>query len=250
MGLLVASCGGTDAALTSTPHPLARIDGIEVTAPSPDVTMVQEDDRAPILAAHAAATDVVTSAQFVYELCKQDKLAVRVGGTTMPGCDVARRYFGLDKDVPRLPLRYIDGGISFLETAHTVTRMPRRVPGGTTIPAFAVVTLRDVTLSRADSDVEHMACAVNTLAHEWTHLVSRTGAESYFQDGAHKDATERLVSYTVGALAQCVFLAQHGYPDMNIAGCVDQIGTHVFDKHTCTRAGAEALRERAAGHRP
>lgn len=109
----------------------------------------------------------------------------------------------------------------------------------------ATITLRTPVLERWQAtSVEARACAINTVAHEWTHLVTTTGAISTFQDRCHTQSTVPLVSYTVGAIAQCAYLAKRVAFSIDMAACVAAVGTTYFDGDTC-RAGWAASMNRA-----
>jgi hypothetical protein len=69
---------------------------------------------------------------------------------------------------------------------------------------------------------ESKACAINTIAHEMSHLVINNVAgatasayqEELYQDDGHRDhgfdKTIHLTSYTIGSLAQCTYMQEHG----------------------------------------
>ena len=81
---------------------------------------------------------------------------------------------------------------------------------------------------------EPFACAINTVVHEWTHAIPsrEDNTESLFQDGSHTKS-ERLVSYTVGAIAQCVYLSRFRDKSFTLDKCVERVGTGVFNSDTC-----------------
>lgn len=106
----------------------------------------------------------------------------------------------------------------------------------------ATVMLRSPVLERWQADsVEARGCAINTVAHEWTHLVTTTGAISTFQDRCHAQSTVPLVSYTVGAIAQCAYLAEHAGSPIDLAACVAAVGTTEFDTSSCDAGWAAAM---------
>lgn len=243
--LIVASCHSASAPTPLPPHAAASSGDIVSSAPPANVALMPDDERDAILLAHSRTAEVVTSDRFLSELCKLDDSHVGVRDPAMKGCEIARYYYGLVSQTPRLPIMYQHGGLSFLETAHTTTSMRVEVKRGAPIQAHATIVLRSPVISRVEGSVEAFACTVNTLAHEWTHAVSATGAESFFTDEDHKDSTVALVSYTVGSLAQCVFLDAHGYSGMDLQACVREIGRMSFDQSTCSAKGARALQARS-----
>jgi hypothetical protein len=106
----------------------------------------------------------------------------------------------------------------------------------------ATITLRSPTMERwRAGSYEQRACAINTVAHEWTHLVTATGSVSTFQDGCHALAAVPLVSYTVGAIAQCAYLVEQGKFPIDMAACVAAVGTTEFDDDTCRAGWAASL---------
>lgn len=81
------------------------------------------------------------------------------------------------------------------------------------------------------------ACMVNTIAHEWTHaILDASRKDSMFKDGGHLFSSAPLVSYTVGAVAQCTFLEQQDPPlvaERQFASCVERIGVKSFAGDVC-----------------
>jgi len=116
----------------------------------------------------------------------------------------------------------------------------------------ATIALRSPVLERWHADShEARACAINTVAHEWTHLVTATGTTSAFQDRCHAQSTVPLVSYTVGAIAQCAYLVEHAGLRIDMAACVAAVGTNQFHDDTCRAGWAASLDPAAAlGERP
>jgi len=108
--------------------------------------------------------------------------------------------------------------------------------------------LQAVTMKRAvGASTEERACAVNTIAHEWTHTIPnpQKTMDSLFQDGGHTGADKPLVSYTVGALAQCLYLTKHEYPmdSEQLKTCVRRVGTITFIRNSCEKGWAKKLLE-------
>lgn len=110
----------------------------------------------------------------------------------------------------------------------------------------AIVTLNTCTLERAaNPDIFAFACAVNTAAHELTHSVIVDGVQLY-QDGDHKDDRQPMVSYTLRAIAQCVYLKQAGKLTMGLDACVRRVGEHIFDPGPAVRTGRSGANSNAA----
>ncbi len=112
-------------------------------------------------------------------------------------------------------------------------------------PVKAIITLPDSVIARWRSpDVTRRSCAVNTLAHELTHTISksdRTG-DGVFEDGwglAISRAVRRhVVSYTVGGVAQCTMLENHHQPlDGGFEGCLRRWGRSPFPALECGGSG-------------
>ena len=108
--------------------------------------------------------------------------------------------------------------------------------------------LNQCTLDRAASrptpgsdDVEAFACAINTIAHEWTHAVyggDHHSLERYLDRG-HKPSSGMLVSYTTGAVAQCTYLeAGHHLPG-SFADCLNEVGTYILKTAPCNKGWAK-----------
>ena len=91
----------------------------------------------------------------------------------------------------------------------------------------------------ASGNVVARSCAVNTLAHELAHTIPQAqGSFRYlFTDGKRWWATLRkrsLASYTIGAVAQCTYLDQHGArTDDSFPACVRRWGRNRFLSGAC-----------------
>ena len=115
---------------------------------------------------------------------------------------------------------------------------------------LAIIRLRPVVVKRWASDVvEAKACAINTVAHEWTHTVLSERGSTHFayDDDGHEGSDKALVSYTVGAVAQCVFLqsvaiaGKQPYAAIDVETCVNSVGTTTFNVSSCNAGWADAL---------
>jgi hypothetical protein len=103
----------------------------------------------------------------------------------------------------------------------------------------AQIRLGEELLMRWNSrDVVHRSCAINTLAHELSHTISgRTDVFEYvFADRGRTWATlmgRALGSYTIGAVAQCTYLARNDRLNGAVFPCVQQRGTNTFSAFGC-----------------
>lgn len=106
------------------------------------------------------------------------------------------------------------------------------------------------------ADLVEKSCAVNTMAHELSHLVSsdRRWHNPVFEDtGANLPplgGPTPIASYLIGSVAQCHFLIRAGrIPQTGLKDCVATFGTSDFRSLQCTRhAGTGPIRADAAGH--
>jgi hypothetical protein len=115
-----------------------------------------------------------------------------------------------------------------LETAHT----------GLTTAERAETCVQKLVLRRWRSGtVDDKACAINTIAHEWSHSISKDGSvhELVLDDG-HNCAIGAVASYTVGAIAQCVFIerAVGQMSKARFSQCLDLVGRKDFKANACT----------------
>jgi hypothetical protein len=108
-----------------------------------------------------------------------------------------------------------------------------------TVHGTAVMQLRTVVLDRFANTPDGRACTINTLAHEWTHTVTVNDTVIY-TDSGHNSVDVPLVSYTVGSLAQCVYLKRQR-PQLDVRACVDEVGTHDFCHRTCEAGWVDAF---------
>jgi hypothetical protein len=195
---------------------------------------------------HDQVVTIVASPELKLYLEDVDALLANPGADPISGRRFLAIYLGRDRLYEIAPICYHlkAGGSS--ETGATGLSAKRSgcKPGSQTV---ADVTLRSATYRRAQSKtLEEVACAVNTLAHEWTHAITRTDPvlehRMAFEDDKHDEQAGAVASYTLGAFAQCVFLARAtGAPDrFDVRRCVEEVGTNDFDPSTC--AGGWAAR--------
>lgn len=121
---------------------------------------------------------------------------------------------------------------------------------GTGLPS--AMSIGRVNMFRyAQTDDVDRSCAINTMAHEIIHTISRTpGAYVFaFTDTGiadRADKTAPLASYLIGSVAQCTYLQEIGrVPAEGLAACVAVFGTRNFNNARCNRfTNGEAVEER------
>lgn len=210
------------------PH-VQRGEGIPIA----DFSAIEAVDRAKAASWRNvvdAARAVISSDDFA-EAVKSRTLEARSRGSSVSGEDVLRMYRGESATRGQILTQYAlttDGCGG--QTAST--GIYRTDPNGGY--DHAIVTLNTCTLARATdaTDVYAFACAVNTAAHELTHSVIVDGEQPY-QDGGHQGDRHPMVSYTLGAIAQCVYLEHADKLPGSFDACVTRIGGHSFDAGTC-----------------
>jgi hypothetical protein len=159
------------------------------------------------------------------------------------GTEVARLYLESDGITHQYPTTYLVTRCGCgSSTASTGIDGPNKK---------ATTTLRSCTLERMaalpktnDDPVEGFACAINTIAHEWTHSIPEPNDPGVwlYQDNGHANAREWLVSYTVGAIAQCVYLDARGFRvEEKFEECLKAVGTTLFSAKTCEDGWAETM---------
>lgn len=199
-------------------------------------------------ALHDEVADTVRDARFRDALGQIDAVLGRPAADPISGERLLEIYLGRRTAyrMLRLCYRFAPGGGS--ETARTgiTTGVSPCSDDGSSV---AAITLRSVTLERARSTVlEEQACAINTLAHEWTHAVTvpdpRDGHRMVFLDDDHDHQPGAVASYVIGAVAQCAFLANTSdAPDQfQLRACVEQAGTNAFDAASCHAGWAARFR--------
>jgi hypothetical protein len=93
------------------------------------------------------------------------------------------------------------------------------------------------------TDPVEKSCAINTMAHEISHTISRRAGKYIYaiadtSSGARPDKTVPLASYLVGAVAQCTWLQQKGRVGAGgVAACVKVFGTQNFNSNRCSQFG-------------
>jgi len=222
--------------LPPAPTELTRAAGI----PEPDHSGVDHVDTDAGVAWRRVITEarsVSARPEFASALTHFAKMDPKVGAPITSGGAVLVAYSGASATLGQVMTQYVLTATS-CEDAHQTasTLIVDATPKGPTHGWYARVTLNPCTLKRARSpSTGEFACAVNTAAHEWTHAVLK-GNDQLYQDKGHKDDANPVVSYTVGAIAQCVFLATRTPPMISstkIDECVSKVGPHSFDPRTC-----------------
>jgi hypothetical protein len=88
------------------------------------------------------------------------------------------------------------------------------------------IVIRSSQVRKWSLFAEARAELINTIAHEMTHLVPDPDTPctmAYTDDGHDSDTEKSLVSYRVGNIAECVFLAREGLEDQ-AQSCFDSLG--------------------------
>ena len=235
---LVVGCTHNHAVfIPSDPSDLTRAPGI----PAPQLDAFTGDAAASHWSAVVTDTlAVLRDARFRDRLTGFRDLDARVG-TSTTGRAVAAFLLGDAASPNQVKTQYVqtrDDPSCTRQTASTGIVATR------TGPKFARTVLNPCTLERARTPkTAAYACAINTAAHEMTHAVLGTRIQQLYLDAAHADATEPLVSYTVGAIAQCLYLEQQGVLTASMfASCVNQVGTTSFNPATCEQGWLLTLR--------
>ncbi|MGC4118034.1 MAG: hypothetical protein QM765_26480 [Myxococcales bacterium] len=103
----------------------------------------------------------------------------------------------------------------------------------------AVMRLGRSAVTRWECGGMAASCAINTVAHELTHTVaSPDGAELFADRGVtYAEMRDRqLVSYFVGAVAQCTYLqleAERAGKSHDLADCIRKVGTRRMNASLC-----------------
>ncbi len=195
-----------------------------------------EADLQPFVSELEAATsDVVDDAQFRAALSSIAAVDATVQGPRIPGTIVVELYLGTRATFAARPVCYDFVSQLTRTTATTdITDGCGERPG-----TFAITRLRPILVDRVKQLPEGLACDINTLAHEWAHSIT-SGTRMVFLDGGYQGATFPLVSYTVGAVAQCVYL-RRWRPQLDLSECIEAVGTHAFDACTCAPGWLDAF---------
>lgn len=215
--------------------PVASYDGLGAAARIADIQALVD-----------AAAAVVTSAAFHAHLAALTFRATPDLPADLPGEDVFRSLVGFDAASRPRPVSYAPKcahGSGPLCPVAKCTHQTADTDWGA-----PTTLLNECTFARAaarpaphSDDVEAFACAINTIAHEWTHTIPQAGdpAKERFLDRGHKPSTGMLASYTVGAVAQCTYLEAGGHLPETFEKCVDDAGTYILKPATCVKGWAK-----------
>jgi len=237
---LLAACGSAPLAPLHRTAELAKAPS--VPRPAPVFQGLQKPQEDALVALDADTRTVVESAAFRAAVEDIDAIDAAANGDPFSGGAVARIYAGEVARFVRAPICYgYDADESSSETANT--KVKQQACG---VDDAALLVVHQTVLNRANGGIDGRACAINTLAHEWTHAIydpHRPMAKDpwmIFVDGDPDSAPSAVVSYTIGAIAQCVYL-RTTYQQLDLATCIDAVGTRTFRPCTCQKGWAEHL---------
>jgi hypothetical protein len=216
------------------PAPAPRCD-----RPASNLDEVPDDVRGAFVLLEQVTRDVIGSPAFRTAVQNFPQVDGRAGADWISGYSLARTYAGELADYHLAPTCFrLDSGSGETASTGVVTKC-KQVDG-----QFAAIAIHAFVLTRLAALPEGRACAINTLAHEWTHAIlrdpHRAGLPMVFLDGDHQDFDEPVASYTTGAIAQCVYLKQWR-PELDLEACVRAVGTSAFRPCTCEAGWLDAL---------
>jgi hypothetical protein len=231
----VLGCSGPTANEVSSPsHGLSSTGAEGTNTPISEISYTKVSDletKRALALATAAAGAVVRSALFRAKLLGFDALGTNATGAEKSGTEVEKAYFSTAGSVHMYPVTYDPSCLPcWFSTASTVLGGGRAT---TTLRSCTVDRIKAVLRTDSGQD-EAVACAINTIAHEWTHAVGDEKQTQVYTDGNHTDSQKPLVSYTIGALAQCAYLDSRGYnvaPQFDL--CLRLVGATTFNPSTC-----------------
>jgi hypothetical protein len=126
------------------------------------------------------------------------------------------------------------------ETAHTDPPAPATTTATTTASTTATTTattcVETALVDRTDPiHPDAYACGIDAIVHEWMHAVVDAKGTPRFTDKGHRGAKFPLVTYTVGAVAQCTYLEEQlgELPAADFAKCVEAVGVRSLRSETC-----------------
>jgi hypothetical protein len=195
---------------------------------------VKAADRATLTEIVNATVQVITSDRFAERLAaiEQQQLWLSPGEDTLPPREVLEIYLGRHPSMRSVP---------------TLVSVTKKWFSGAPItglsaspPVRGTIRLSTAELKRwRKGTPQGRSCAVNTLAHELTHTISRSADRGVylFTDRGRDAATQQgqpLVSYVVGSVAQCTMLEAHNALGGDFAACVRRWGTNLFYSGGCS----------------
>lgn len=201
-----------------------------------------------------AAARVIVSPRFHTHMAELTSLRAAPGASdVLTGEQVYRMYVGLDPTAKPAPTSFapnLNSRGNVLPCEHKFLTRGTGQTGSTAFGAASgsTVLLNQCTFDRArarpDSnpdDLEDFACAVNTVAHEWTHTIYGIEAPhaQLFRDRGRGHAKAPLVSYTVGAVVECTYLESGNHLPGTFAACLQAAGTTILKTETCRKGWAK-----------
>lgn len=237
-------CGGGAPAQAIAPHwNTPAFNAGMAHAPVFDVESLSSERRSLAMAVVEDAADVVSSEAFRVALNNLEPVATGNGNNKIAGSQILAIFADTSTFKP-LPVRYFEGGLNCKSSRHETadTGLDLETGAGTELDprGIAAVCIQKPVFARAQdsSDFAEVGCDINTIVHEWMHAVPDQRDKYLFVDAGHKGSPDPLVSYTVGALAQCVFLFQtlkHSASPTEsfLTNCVTKVGTTVFKEESC-----------------
>lgn len=206
----------------------------------PDVLLdeVEGDDIAGFISLDHSTRDVVESEAFRAVLERLGPVDVSPGGRWISGWTLSRVYLGYSPDYTSEPTCFRRKISSGKITA--TTELAPNCGYRTDHAPYALTVVHGEVLERQAELPEGRACAINTLAHEWTHAIADAKMRILFTDDGYQHFDDPVVSYTVGAVAQCVFL-QRWRPQLDLNVCIQAAGTRSFRACTCEAGWLDAL---------
>lgn len=226
----LAACGGRRVQVID-PVTFVASPASAPTTVAPRLVSAGGDHAAVIEARHDVAATVVASPEFARALASLGPLAIAPDApdaTDVGGAIVAARAYAVAR-----PVVYRVGRTCGGTTASTALTTIDGEPGAT-------ITLYPVTIERLRSRArETTGCAVNTLVHEWSHVARGDDGGFAYVDTGRGATTRPLVSYTAGAVAQCVYLAEQyrgdapAAPGFALERCITAAAAVPLDPSTC-----------------
>lgn len=231
LGLILASC-----ASVPLPVNVSRYRQSEdmPTMPTPLCSMLQQerDDADGLI---KATYEVITSPAFAVNLLATrqflGQLWLGPGGDRVEQDVVASVFLGQDRNHPLLPATVAWSGPD------------SNVRGSTNIIASGtkgVIVLDAETRDRwRATSLTKKSCAINTLAHEMTHVVALRpqidNGQMFVDYGRSwtRYLDRPLASYAVGAVAQCTFIEQRGGPPEDLQECIRKRGVNILEAYAC-----------------
>jgi hypothetical protein len=238
-------------ASVASASPAAKL-GVPVTVVSPP----SGEERLAFEGLIAEAADTLRSPELAANLRSLDATYPRIyvhfvgaGSASDPRTAVTTSTTQLSDVVrPSPPFRYVDTEASLRggagdDAAHAGWNPQAGQSGSMTIGGFHLARW----LSK---DVVERSCAINTVAHELTHLISNEPVRfmSHVTDDFSAALTsvdrsaKRIVpphavaSYLLGTVAQCTWLQRQGYaPGVDLKACVATFGHRRFNGNRCTQ---------------